>query len=40
MEFASVVPDRLFRPGRNTLQLFLVERGGASVTLRSVALTG
>jgi hypothetical protein len=40
MEFASVVPDRLFRPGRNTLQLFLVERGSASVTLRPVALTG
>ena len=39
MEFAGVVPDRLFRPGGNTLQLFLVERKGADVTLHPVALT-
>jgi arylsulfatase A-like enzyme len=38
--FAAMVPDTLFRPGDNELQLFLLDGAGGQQRLRPLALTG
>jgi hypothetical protein len=38
--FAAVVPDKLFRPGGNRVQLYQVERTGAGPRLHRVTVAG